>query len=211
MKSFAAFLAVGLALVLAAGVNAQRSPRLEKLALRAVDTNTARAALIRQADLIDAWTGGLKSSSQNDFTPPCGWDFSKYTITGEADSQFTAPGAVLHSSVTVFRSRADARGDYAVDEASRTLQCAGKFVAKAIDPSANLVSARKLPAPRVGELASAMHFVIRHRGKKITVDVIYFVRGRAAAGVTIMSVGDGLPGGDSLAQLMDVRLQPGIA
>jgi hypothetical protein len=171
----------------------------------------ARAALIRRADLTDAWTGGLKSSSQDDFTPPCGWDFSKYTITGEADSQFTAPGAVLHSSVTVFRSRADARGDFAVEEAPETLQCAGRFVASAIGSPAKLVSARRLPAPHVGELASAVRVVVTLRGRKITVDAISFVRGRAAAGVTIMSFGDGLPGGDKLARLMDARLQPGIA
>src|SRR3954452_12207825 len=86
----------------AAAASAARSPRLERLALRAADVKLARKSIIRASDLTAAWKGG-ESKAGNDDAPDCAWqDFSRFTITGQAESDFGLTGARIISQVQVF-------------------------------------------------------------------------------------------------------------
>jgi hypothetical protein len=191
--------------------HAARDPPLEKLALRPADAALARKALVRVDDLASGWQGGPIDRPSG--TPPdCPWqDYSAYTMTGRAGAVFAYPGAQLQSNVQVFATRAQALGDYAVDTRAGTAKCEGKRLAGAIGAGATLVSAREVPAPKVGDRATAYRWVIKVGANVIYVAAIEFVRGRSIAGVFAVNVGRELRGTDVLARTMDLRLQPGVA
>jgi hypothetical protein len=205
-------IAVSVAVVAAAGgAGVKRSPRLEQLAPRAADVRLARKALIRAADLTAGWKGGVAKGG-NDEAPDCAWqDFSAFTITGEAESDFGRSGARLISQAQVFARRADAVGDFRVDTRQGTAECEGRVFAKALGDAVKLVSARPLAAPNVGDRAAAYRFVLRSGSTLIYFHVIEFVRGRTLAGIAAFSVGASIEGLESLARLMDVRLQSNVA
>jgi len=194
---------------LAAG--AARSPRLERLALSAADVKFARKAIIRASDLSVAWKGGEAKAGNGD-PPDCAWqDFSPFTITGQAESDFGQTGARIISQVQVFARRAHALGDFRVDTRDGTAVCEGKVFAKALGHSARLVSAHPLTPPKIGDHAAAYRFVLRTGSTLIYFHVIEFVRDRTLAGVAAFSVGGLIDGLDELARLMDTRLQTHVA
>jgi hypothetical protein len=200
-------------LVLAAAASA-RNPRLEQLALRAADMDLARSAVLRSGDLGSGWT---TAAIKPDGTAPpdCrGQDYSKFTITGQAQTKSTKSGASVISRVEVYRSRADAFGDFAVDARPGTAACEGAAIRKEWASSGlavRLLSARELRAPKLGQRSIAFRIVlgVRRAGKEIRVyiDLLGFVRDRVAASVIVLAPGVPPKGNDVLARTIDARLQ----
>jgi hypothetical protein len=203
--------AVVFSLVVAAFAGAARSPRLETLDYRAADTKLAQKAVVRMSDLATGWKGGSTTTS-NDDPPNCPWqDYSKFTITGEAGTEFSQGVASVLSQVEVFETKAHALGDFQVDTNPGTAKCLGRALAKSIGGGTTLVSAQSVTPPKVGERATALRLVFKSGSSKIYLDVIAFVRGRAVAAVAAFNVGRALRDVDALARAMDLRLQPNVA
>src|SRR4051812_47571463 len=117
--------AVGLSLVLA-GAAAARNPRLEQLRPRAADMRLARGAVLRPADIGAGWMAQA-SKPDADAPPDCAFqDYSRFTLTGQAQRQYTLRGASVLSRVEVFATGAQARDDFAIDSDPRTARCEGE-------------------------------------------------------------------------------------
>jgi hypothetical protein len=208
-------LTVAAALALAASA-AARNPRLEQLALEQADMVTAKSALLRAGDLGSGWAAQPSKPADN-APPDCpGQDYSSFTITGQAQAQFTRSGASVLSRVEVYRNKRQARADFAVDERPGTAACEGAAIRREVAKEAaglkvSLLSARQLPGPKVGERSLAFRIVLGLRGSgkdlKVYVDLIGFVRDRVGASVVVVAPGVPPTGNVLLAKLVDTRLQ----
>jgi hypothetical protein len=214
VRRLAPFAAALLALAFVAAASA-RDPRAEKLQLNARDNRAARAALITAADLRSDWQ---RIATSNDETvPSCpGYrpDFSRFTITGKADAEYkTDAGEVLTSHVEVYKSHADATGDYQLGAKAQVASCLGATLAKAPtgDPSVHLkvVSAKQVGAPRIGERTARYRIVLRVTGPSgsvpLYVDAIVFQKGRTLALLMTMGVSQPITDGPTLARRMYSR------
>lgn len=191
-------------LVLAATASGDSSPRLQRLALTPRDTKIAKSATLRLSDLTPGWKGG---SGKPDNSPPdCNKNFSAYTITGNAEADFTQGYAAITSTIQLFPNKKQALGDFGVDTPPGIVACEGKTMSAASGKSAKLVSARQVAPPPVGDRAAAYDFAERVDGVTFYVDAINFVRGRAYASLITLDPDAALPGGTLLAKLMDKRL-----
>jgi hypothetical protein len=206
-------LAVALAVT---GSAAARNPRLEHLALRPGDMDLARGAVLRGTDLGTGWTGRTIGAGANE-APDCpGQDYSKYTITGQAQAQFSKQGASVISRIEVYPSHAQVLGDFAVDSRTGTAACEGAAVRRQIAKQANgvrvrLLSARQVAGPKVGQKSIAFRIVLSLEQAstkvRLYVDLIGFVRDRAAASVVVVAPGLPPKGNDILARMIDTRLR----
>jgi hypothetical protein len=193
-----------------------RNPRLEQLALRPLDMELARSAVLHAGDLA-GWRP-VPGLLQDDGPPDCpGRDFSAFTITGQAESHFQRQNASVLSRVEVYPSRKQVRGDFAVDARPGTARCEGAAVRAEVAKQAKgltvrLASARQLKGPKVGQRSIAFRIVLELRAEsavqKLYVDLVAFVRDRAAASVVLVAPGRPLPGGAALARAIDARLRP---
>jgi hypothetical protein len=205
---------VALALLVAAPA-AARSPRLEKLAIQPADTKTAKGAVLRADDLGSGWAAKVENP-RDDSAPDCAFqDYSRFTITGQAQTRFTQQGASIVSRVEVYKTKADASGDFGVDTQPRTAQCEGRvirdtFAKQAAGTTVTLESAKKLAAPKVGERSVAFRIVLRlkqgSQSLRLYIDLIGFVRDRAAGSVVIVAPGSPAQGAAALVRIMDARL-----
>jgi hypothetical protein len=205
---------LAVALVVAAPA-AARNPRLEHLALKPADMESARNAVLRAADLGSGWTGTVENA-RDDSAPDCAFqDYSKFTITGQAQTRFSQQGASVVSRVEVYKSRADAAGDFGVDTTPRTALCEGRairdgFAKQAPGMTVTLTSAKKVAAPKVGERSVSFRIVLtirqQARSLKLYIDLIGFVRDRAAASVVVVAPAKPAQGAVTLARVMDARL-----
>jgi hypothetical protein len=194
---------------------AARNPRLEQLALRSVDMDLARSAVLRPGDL-DGWSR-LPSKAQDDAPPDCrGQDYSAFTITGQAESHFQKAGASVLSRVEVYPSRRQVRGDFGVDARPGTAACEGAAIRAEVarqskGVTVRLTSARQLKGPKVGQRSLSIRIVLElQKGSQklnLYVDLIGFVRDRSAASVLVVSPGRPLAGQLALAKTIDARLQ----
>jgi hypothetical protein len=206
-----ALLAAASCLLAVEGAAAARSPRLEKIALRAGDSRRASDALVKLSDLVSGWKGGAVKATNNS-TPDCAFqNFSRYTITGQAESDYHQGGTLLISIANVFPSDAQSLGDFGVSTRTGTARCEGEAFRKALGSSAHLVSARQTVAPKVGQRAAAYEFVLKFDKSTYYADVILFIRGRALGALLSVNPGRPLAGPRTLARVMDGRLQLGTA
>jgi hypothetical protein len=212
LLAFLAALLVALSLTAAASA---RDPRLEQLKLRPVDMDLAANAILRPAD-IGNWAR-IPGKSGDDAAPDCpGQDYSAFTITGQAQSHFQKQGASVLSRVEVYPSSKQVLGDFAVDARPGTAACEGRVLRREVAKEAKglavtLASAKQIRGPKVGQRSIAFKIVLRLEGPsgtlKLYIDLIGFVRDRAAASVVLIAPGQPFPGGTALARLIDSRLQ----
>jgi hypothetical protein len=214
---FAVMVMAALAVV-AAAVGA-RDPRLEALDLRPPDTRLAKQAVVQRSDLGAGWTRARPTASDEQ-APDCpGYrpDFSKFTITGQAQSQFSAPGGLVSvlSRVEVYASRRDARGDFALSTLSPVARCLGVMMrGETATPEGftnRLVSARRVSAPRLGERAAAYRVVSELSKAGTTVrlhtDVVIVLRGRSIGGIFFIGALKRVPRQEPIVARMAARLR----
>jgi hypothetical protein len=197
---------IGTALVLTGSASASSSPKVQKLAPISSDTKLAKSATLQLSDLTSGWKGG--STKPNNSPPDCNKNFAAYTITGDAEADFTqAQGAAaLTSTIQLFPNQQQALGDFHVDTPSGSATCEGAALRTAIGESAKLVFARQVAPPKVGTRAAAYDFAVQVNGVTFYIDVINFVRGRAYGSLITLDPDAGLPDSTLLATLMDKRL-----
>ena len=169
----------------------------------------AKSATLRLSDLTRGWNGG--SAKPSDSPPDCKKNFSAYTITGNAEADFTQGYAAITSTVQLFPSRRQALGDFHVDTPSGIAVCEGATLRSGLGASAKLVFARQVSPPKVGDHAAAYAFAVRVNGSEFFIDVINFVRGRAYGSLITLDPDAPLPGSTLLATLMDKRLRAALA
>jgi hypothetical protein len=190
---------------------AGRSPRLERIALRGPDMMQVRSATVRLSDLIAGWKGGTVNPN-NDSSPDCSsQNFSPFTITGQAESDYHHGVTLLISLANMYPSTAQSLGDFTVGTQAGTVECEGGAFRKAFGGSARLVSARQITAPKVGQHAAAFEYIVKTGKTTFYSQVIQFVRGRALGALISVNPGHPLAGPMMLARVMDERLQSGIA
>jgi hypothetical protein len=190
-KSMRRITAIGLllacALLVTAAAQAGRF-RPEQERLRPVDVALAKRTTVRASDLASGWVRrtSTQSPDQKLDCPGVDLDFSRFTITGTARSKFERSGGSIESFVEVYKSRADAAGDFRKGSRPGVLACVARFLDKeARRNGSRVVAARSLAAPRVGERAMAYRVVLSvatDRGAvRVYVDFLGFQRGRTAA------------------------------
>lgn len=206
-----------LALVPAAAL-AGTDPRAEQLRLNAADNALARRATVQAGDLSAAWRRVPAGANESE-VPSCpGYapDFSRFTITGKSRSAFQQPtGASIVSSVEVYRSRSDAVGDFRLGTQPAVAGCLKRLLDEEFADvgavKAEVVSSRRVPAPRVGERAAAYRLVaevgVSGTSLKVYIDVLVFQRGRSIAALFFTGAFEPLPGRAALARVVAARLR----
>jgi hypothetical protein len=146
----------------------------------------AKRVTLRASDLSSGWTRQAATPFPDELPgcPGADLDFSMFTITGRATSKFAGRGATIESFVEVFRSRADAIGDFRKGSAPALRTCVARELRKqGVDVESVKVSGR----PAVGERALAFRIVMSvpvATGKTpIYMDVVGFRRGRTVVGL----------------------------
>jgi hypothetical protein len=207
----APLLACGL---LAAAVAQGGPPRLEQKRLRPADMALAKRVTLRAADVGRGWTRTTpeKPSTELPTCPGVDMDFSRFTITGTARSAFELRGATVESQVEVFKSRADATGDFRKGTSAPVLRCVGRWLRDEVKkeaPGVRLVSARLLSRPRLGDRAVLYRVVMdvptQAGNVRVFVDLLGFQRGRTAVTLSFGSVERPLGGQLVLARKLLAR------
>lgn len=211
-------LVVALAVLAAcAGTAAARDPRLERQRLTPTDMRLAKSAVLRRADLASGWRA-LAIPAQEDRRLTCpGFDpdFSAFTITGKAVSAFAHPdGASLTTAMEVYRSRADAAGDFRTGTTSGVVRCLRDVLERALGSSpvpVRVRSSSQVAAPRLGDRSAAYRVVAaldaNGRTVPLYLDVLVFGRGRSLGSLMAVSAFRPLGARTALARTMLARMR----
>jgi hypothetical protein len=178
-------LLVSLLVVATAGA---RDPRLEQVRLNAADNALAKRIALTPRDVGVGWRrASLPDSDEQLQCPGFNPNLSRFTITGKATRAYSQPtGASIVSAVEVYKSRADAAGDFraaATPAVARCLKIAleREFGAGAVP--VRVRSAKVVPAPRLGERRIAYRVIaaLTVAGNPLNVyfDVLVVQKGRS--------------------------------
>lgn len=167
-------------------------PRLERKRLTAADMALAKRVAMRASDLSAGWTRHTAPARPQQLPrcPGADLDFSVFTITGTAASSFRMGTRTIESFVEVFKSRADATGDYRKSTQRKLLACLGPELRRQAARSGvdmRLVSARFAGQKAVGDRAFEYRIVTSiatgaGSRLRIYVDLIGFQRRRTLVG-----------------------------
>ena len=210
---------VACALVVVATANAARDPRLETLALKPADVRLAKLGTVKLSDLGSGWKSD-PTSTMSEQAPDCpGYrpDFSRFTITGAASSNFSAQRGALSivSHTEVYATKDDARGDFALSTLPPVARCLGIMIERDTPTgngfTAKVLSSRRVAAPRVGDRSAAYRIVTElaqgGRSVKVFSDVVVVLRGGSIGGVFFTGVVQPVADQPRIAGRMAARLR----
>jgi len=200
------------ALLMAAAANAGLL-RPEQKQLRAADNALAKRTVVRASDLASGWARkpSSKSSEPKLDCPGVDLDFSRFTITGTAQSTFTLAGAAIESSVEVYESRRDAAGDFRKGSSSAALGCFARELDKEArkDGRSQVVAARSLGKRRVGDEAMAYRILLSFKTARgpmpVYLDLVAVRRGRTLVTLAFTAARAPIKGQVSLARAVAAR------
>lgn len=193
-------------------------PRAEQLRLTAADNALARRATVQAGDLSAGWRRVPAGADESE-VPTCpGYapDFSRFVITGKSRSAFqSGVGASIVSSVEVYRSRRDAVGDFRLGTQPAVARCLKHLLDKAFagveSMDAEVISSRRIPAPKLGERAAAYRLVAELTANgvsvKVYIDVLVFQRGRSIAALFFTGAFEPVGGRTAVARAVAARLR----
>jgi hypothetical protein len=218
MRRFAAVAVLLVLSLLVATVASGRDPRLERVQLRAADVALAQRITLKQRDIGASWrpTRIPDSSGQRLICPGFNPDFSRFTITGKANSGFTqTSGASIISSVEVYESRADAIGDFQVGAKPIVASCIKRSLEREINVGGvvevSVPFARVVAAPRVGDRRIAYRIVARLETASTRVDlyldVVVVQRGRSIGAFFFSGPKQPLPGQAQIVSAAAARMR----
>jgi hypothetical protein len=199
MSRLAVLALAGLLSLLVASFAAARDPRDERVALRSADVALAQRVALKSGDLGGAWQPlSVPQSGEGERLTCPGFnpDLSRFTITGQARTAFyQRTGASAVSVVEVFRSRADAVGDFRAAAKPIVVRCLKAQLERdlrdRVPVDVTVPVARVVPAPRVGEHRMAFRIVARVEAGvariSLYLDVVVVQRGRSIAAVFFTS------------------------
>jgi len=178
---------LGLCVTATAGA---RDPRREQVRLNAADTALAKRIALKAREVGAGWRKtSIPDSDEQLQCPGFNPNLSRFTITGKATTAFVQPaGASIVSAVEVYKSRADAVGDFRAAATPAVARCL-KFALEREFRSGNVPvrvrSARVVAAPRVGDRRIAYRVVAGVDAGttplNIYFDVVAVQRGRSIA------------------------------
>lgn len=210
---------LALVAVFAASAAGATDPRSEKVRLRPADVALAKSAVLRQSDVGPDWQR-VKTPKDDDSQFECpGFDpdFSRFTITGRAYASFREPsGAQIDSTVAVFKTRAQAVGDFRLGAKPQYARClAGKlrkaFRSYPAGVQGTVLSSSMVTAPILRERAVAYAVKARLTGPRgslpLWVDLVAVQRGRSIAALFFTAVGSRLPSRQYFAAAVANRLR----
>jgi hypothetical protein len=197
------------------------NPRAEEVRLRPADVTLAKQAVLRQEDVGPDWTrmpaqrrGGGQFACAT-FKP----DFSTFTVTGQASSSFreaSPAGAQIDSTVAVFRTKAQAVGDFRLGAKPQLARCLAAELRRAFrrypdGVEGKVLSSKMIPGPKLGERSAAYAITARLSGNgnslPVSVDVIAVQRGRSIAALVFTGVGSRVPSRQYYAGSVSDRLR----
>jgi hypothetical protein len=212
---------LALVTVLAASAAAAVDPRAEKVRLRPADVSLAKRAVLRQADVGPDWSR-VPTQRRGDGQFSCATfkpDFSAFTVTGQASASFreaSPPGAQIDSTVAVFRTQAQAVGDFRLGAKPQLARCLAEELRRAFRSypagiEGKVLSSKMVPAPKLGERSAAYAITARLSGNgnslPVFVDVIAVQRGRSIAALVFTGVGGRVPSRQYYAASVSERLR----
>jgi hypothetical protein len=216
----AAVLAVACLLsLLVAALAAARGPRDERVELRPADVALAQRIALKARDLGGAWQRlSVPSAGEGERLTCPGFnpDLSRFTITGQSRVAFyQRTGASAVSVVEVFRSRADAVGDFQAAAKPIVVGCLKAQLERdlrdQVPVEVAVPVARVVLAPRVGERRMAFRIVARVDATvariSLYLDVVVVQRGRSIAAVFFTSPTRPLAGRDRAVVAVASRLR----
>jgi hypothetical protein len=195
------------------------APTHEQVQLRKADVKLARKVTVQRKDLAAGWKksapgegGGEGSLTCDGYAP----DFSAFTITGRAESGFEhESGARIDSSVAVFKSNADAAGDFQTGTGPGFVECFRTTLeqefADVTDVKITVVSANAMPAPKVGQRSYAAQIValVEADGNTVNVfiDLVIVQKGRTVTMLFFTNGLESMPGQAVLARRIAARMR----
>ena len=171
-----------------------QNPR-ERLTAR--DTAIASAAVVRQSNLKPPWREVASRDRGNQGCSGSKSDFSRFTVTGKAQSEFkSGGGGLIASKVKIFTNAGQANEYFRVTSGQTMLDCMREGVGGALRNaglSPKLLSAKLLTAPPFGEQTAIYTFGYSIQGSdgnryEYPVDIVTFRMGRAIAAVSFSFV-----------------------
>jgi hypothetical protein len=186
-------LLASLLLVATAGA---RDPRLEQVRLNAADNALAKRIALKPSDVGAGWRSTpMPDSDEQLQCPGFNPNLSRFTITGKATRAYTQPtGASIVSAIEVYKSRADAVGDFraaATPAVARCLKLALEREFSAGPVPVRVRSAKVVPAPRVGDRRIAYRVIASLEAPVTTLtvyfDVVVVQKGRSIAALFFTS------------------------
>ena len=212
---------LALVAVFAASAAGAPDPRSEKVRPRPADVALAKSAVLQQSDVGPDWLR-VKTAKDDDSQFACpGFDpdFSRFTITGQAYASFrepSPPGAQIDSNVAVFKTRAQAVGDFRLGAKPQFASCLAGQLRKAFRSypdgvQGTVLSSNMVTAPKLGERAAAYAIRARLTGPggsfPVWVDVVAVQRGRSIAALVFTALGSRLPSRQYFAAAVANRLR----
>ena len=213
-------LACALVATATATAGAARDPRLERLALQPRDVALAKRAVVQRADLPAGWRqlGATPSTQEAPDCPGYRPDFSRFTVTGQAETTFASADATrsIASRTEVYASRSQARGDFALSTGPAVPRCLGVLLKRELAQGADgiavdVLTARRVAAPRLGERSAAYRIVVQvgsaARTIRMYVDVAVVLRGRSIGAVFFTGAFRPVPGRAAVLARVAARLR----
>ena len=215
MRAAATLFLVSLLTATASAATARRDPHAERLRLTGAGMAVASRVDLSSSDLSSGWETvgptpyGDGSSQCASFSP----DFSRFTITGRSHRAFTRGARRIDSSVEVYPSARQARGDFLVGVAhpAAVRRCLAAQVARGLRGTGATYSDLRtsISKARIGDRAVRISVSLRLQAggnsARVLVDVLAFQRGRVQAALTFTSVGTRLAGELALARTVARR------
>jgi hypothetical protein len=184
-RALAALLTLALLLVAAAEAALAEAPRTR---FNRTDQAAARTAVLKKADLGSGWTGGVKKGAVHAPTSCAGWKPKQadLVITGVAESEYSAQGAYVYSSVQVYKTKQMVALDWRRTVIGMPMRCLSQELAKGAGEQLKLVSTRRMPFPKLAPYTARFRVVADYNGDhaaRMVIDAVAVGRGRT--GVTI--------------------------
>lgn len=214
-RLLAPVLIVALVAVSAASA-AERHPHAEKERLTAADNALARSVAVRASDLPVGWRRVALPPDDGSRCKSFDPDLSAFTITGKARAGWVdaaGTGRSVVSLVEVYASRAQAAGDFAAAARPAAVGCLREGLTAGVAGRVpfRVVTARMVPAPRVGDRSAAYRVVVALTPSTLPVrvylDVVVVQRGRSIAALMLTGIHESLPGRDALARTVAARMR----
>ena len=200
-----------------AAASAASDPREERQRLTRADTALAKRTTVRLSDLARGWRRVATPSDDDTPTSCPGFnpDFSRFTITGKAQSTFEHPqGAQIASGIEVFATRAQAAGDFRLGARPALARCLRYLVNRQFAKTgvrATVRSSRMVAAPRVGTRAAAYRLLAEVQARtnvvRIHLDMLVLQRGRSIAVLVFTGVRAPIRGQAQLARVVARRMR----
>lgn len=217
------FLTLGFALAIALPATAVAAdppaPMPEQVKLRKADVKLANKIVVQRKDLGAGWKKTAPEGSGDDTLACEGYapDMSRFTITGHAESSFEHESAfaMVDSNVDVFKSKADAVGDFQAGTAPGFVECLRttfeQIFAEETAAKVSVASATVMPAPNVGQRSYAVQIVAlvqtETESANVYIDIVFVQKGRTITTLFFTNGSQSMPGQVVLARRIAARMR----